>query len=98
MLKRIKILGKTYEIKRADFKDDLLFNGTLLGKIHFATNTIYIVRDLNEENEEEALLHEICHILDEQLLLALGEEGVTKLSVGLYAAMQDNNKLFKTGE
>ena len=40
----------------------------------------------SNEQVEEALLHEVIHIVDLELVLGLSEETIARLAVGIYSA------------
>ena len=95
MVSKVKILGKVYEVKKEDAMSDIMENGDIRGKVHLYNDTIYLSKELKQQQIQLTLLHEICHIVDLALDLNLDEPGVKRISEALYAIIVDNPKLFK---
>lgn len=83
----MKILGKEYNIIMVS---DYNLLTDKLGLIDYATNTIYLKDNPNEEIMKETLLHEVIHGVEFALGLNLTEQQVTALSSGLYAVVKEN--------
>jgi hypothetical protein len=83
----MKILGKEYNIIMVS---DYNLLTDKLGLIDYATNTIYLKDNPNEEIMKETLLHEVIHGIEFALGLNLTEQQVTALSSGLYAVVKEN--------
>ena len=47
---------------------------------------IVINREQGKQQLEETLLHEVLHVIDDELKLGLAEEQITRLAVGIYSA------------
>lgn len=78
------ILGKPYTVNHIPAK---YAGGQYLGTCDRDLQTISVVHELlGPEQEEEAILHEGIHIIDEELNIGLTEEQVGRLAVGLYSA------------
>lgn len=83
----MNILGKPYKIQYVDKINDEF----QLGEINTGTGIITVLRDVTRQNQEEIILHETIHAVDEELALGLTEEQVQRLSVALYAVFRENS-------
>lgn len=79
---KVTILGKPYEVRIQKEADG---NGTM-GSATRTKQIINIVQGFGKEQREETLLHEIIHVVSEELVMGLEEEDVARLAVGLYSA------------
>ena len=78
----VTVLGKPYEI---EYVDEARSCGTM-GCADRGNQHIMINQDNGKDQIAETILHEIIHIIDQELLLELKEETVARLAVGLYSA------------
>jgi len=89
-LSEIRVLGKTYTIKRFDF-DKLVQHSELLGSVSHSKQEIQLHNnDVCSENQEETLLHEILHIISRELKLEFNEDTINRLSIGIFSVLKDN--------
>ena len=63
------------------------------GEIDHEQNTIRLDKTMAQSKIEECLLHEIIHELDEELLIGLSEDALSRLSYALYGVLVDNDLL-----
>lgn len=83
MKKHIDILGKRYEIQHCDSVQ----MGGVMGSANRTKQVIKVnVIDYAPEQTGETLLHEVLHIISDELVLELPEETIARLAVGLYSA------------
>jgi len=78
----IPILGKPYRV-------ECVPNEHLAGNMGSATRGrqfIAISSELALEQQEDTLLHEVIHIISDELALGFTEETVQRLAVGLHSA------------
>jgi DNA-directed RNA polymerase alpha subunit len=68
-----------------------------VGNITYVAQIINIDNDklMARESVAETLLHEIIHIIDEELSLKMGEDNVGRMSVSIYSLLRDNPNLWK---
>jgi hypothetical protein len=81
-MKTITILGKLYKIvpmTKAECQGNM-------GSINRENQIIMVNEELAKDQYSETLLHETIHIISEELNLALDEDTVARLAVGLYSA------------
>jgi len=100
-VQQINVLGKTYQVvyrKLAPSK--LTQKGRIpFGRTNSMTQTVLINSELCEEQRFDTLLHEVLHIMDEDMSLRLGERNVTRLGSGLAGFLiQHCDKLFRSKE
>lgn len=76
------VLGKQYSVT---YETSNAMNGNF-GAAKRSDALIRINREISLEQQEETLLHEVIHIVDEELLLNMNEEQIHRLAVGLYSA------------
>lgn len=90
-LKQIKFLSYIYKINKITPPKNLLNNKWDWGGVNSYTNQI----DINIENEqaERVLIHEVTHIISDSFVCNLSEEQVDKMSEGFYHFLIDNNLL-----
>lgn len=89
----LRIFGKDYTVEF----ESRLNSGTNLeyGHIDYNFSKIKINPDYGEQAQQEALIHEIVHGIDDALSLDMGEACVHRFAVGLYAVIKDNPDIFK---
>lgn len=68
------------------------------GEIDHLTTTIRIDRSMAHSRQEECLLHECLHEIDQQLALGLPEDTINRLSEALYAVIKTNRLYFGLGD
>lgn len=79
----INILGKPYAI---NYLSETQSCGTL-GSASRAKQVINLNIEANGPAQlEDTLLHEVLHIIDEELKVGLTEDDIARLAVGLYSA------------
>lgn len=76
------ILGKQY---RVDYVKSNDISG-MFGSAKRSDALIRINSEISQEQQEETLLHEVIHIVDEELKLDMTEDQIHRLAVGLYSA------------
>lgn len=84
----LRVLGKPYKITWGNLED-------CLGETDSTHQTIKMQTGLPKDNEEETLLHELIHAVDESLGLQMTEAQVHALACGLYAVFKDNEQAIK---
>lgn len=80
--------------KRHKMLMDARTNKLNMGTTAFSQNTIYILKTLPEQSQKSTLLHEILHVLENNLDLKLPEGTIMRLEAGLYAVLHDNKLKF----
>ena len=80
---RIRILGKAFRLTN-EVADDLN------GECDTDTQTIAVRDGQPLESEQDTLLHEVIHAIDEAMDAKMKETQVKKLATGLLAVMKDN--------
>lgn len=85
-MNKMKILGYTYSVLQSNDGDFL----DASGRFHHISQTIHIANDLNNEQKESTLLHEIIEALNYHLSLELSENTIMSLEAGLYQVLSDN--------
>lgn len=78
----ITILGKEYKLKEKERVDML----GLMGNISYQEQQIDVDKTLAYDQLEETILHEVLHIISNELKLNLKEDTIARLAVGLYSA------------
>lgn len=89
-LKAVKVIGKTYSIVYATGKP---LAEDELGELDPDKQQITIKKGQPLETEQDTLLHEICHALDNELALKLSEKQVRGIATGILAVLKDNKTL-----
>ncbi|MFA5423711.1 MAG: hypothetical protein WC374_07610 [Phycisphaerae bacterium] len=85
-MQTIRIFGKNYIINRVDgFEDQKQFGNS------DPAGVIDVKKNDNIDFENETLLHEIIHCIDESNGIGLNENQVTSLSSGLFCVYRENN-------
>ena len=88
---KIRIFGQDYRVTRRRYRDDGVLH---YGHCDHALGVINLNPESRKSQAEQTLLHEIIHIIDNELRLNFSEKQVTQLSSGLYSVLRDNN-IFK---
>lgn len=84
---RLKILGKPYAVSYVNgepLADDEM------GECDDNGQALYIRDGQVLDNEQDTVLHECIHAVDEQMQVGLKEEQVRRLATGLLAVLKDN--------
>lgn len=84
----MQILSKQYKIEKVQNNE---FSDLTIGRVNTKTGIIYIDESLNQDIKDETLLHEVLHVIDDNLKLNLSEEQIIRLSTGLYCILKENN-------
>ena len=83
MKNQIYILGKLYRIEHCDSVQ----MGGVMGSANRTKQVIKVnTADFAKAQTEETLLHEVLHIINDELVMGLPEETIARLAVGLYSA------------
>ena len=82
---KINVLGKFYKLIETDCP---ACNDTYAGSTQRMKQTITVQKgeNLAPDQYDETILHEVIHVVDEELKIGLTEESVARLAVGLYSA------------
>lgn len=88
-MKALNILGKTFRIEWLDELDGAV------GETYTHKQLIKMQKGTALETEQETLLHEVIHAVEESLALGLTESQVHALACGLYAVLRDNETALK---
>lgn len=91
-MKSIFIFGKQYSINYVDAVD----HEDNSGECNIRAGEIRILNTLSEAQKNDTLLHEILHIISDELCLGMSERQVTAMAVGLYAVYKENNIIVST--
>jgi hypothetical protein len=87
---RIKVLGKRFALQ---FPDGAPLDDGLNGECD-SDNQLILVRDGQPlESEQDTVLHEILHAVDEAMGLKMKESQVKGAATGLLAVLKDNPAL-----
>ena len=81
---RIRILGKAFKVVNGPIADDLN------GECDTDTQTLAVRDGQPLESEQDTLLHEVIHAIDEAMGLKMKEAQVKGCATGLLAVMKDN--------
>lgn len=84
--KKLKILGYHYDVVENEDSGSI----EAFGRCQYARQRIMIASDLQPDNRESTLLHEIIEALNYHLELRLEHHVIMGLEVGLYQALVDN--------
>ncbi len=88
MIRKLTIMGRNYIVTRsADLPDDAA------GDVDPISEEIRIHPDVSDVRAAEVLLHEIIHVLSDDLQLGLDERQVHALGVGLADTLTRNGML-----
>lgn len=80
-MKAIQILGKTYKIEYVDEKALAGNYGDCSTKFTY----IRINKEIARQHQEDTLLHEVIHIISNELTLELTEQQTRQLATVLYS-------------
>ena len=81
---KVTILGKQYDVIEVSEAR----SGGNLGSASQSYQTIMVNKSIGKDQKKETLLHEVIHIIDQELKIGLSEENVCRLAVGLYSARE----------
>ena len=90
---KIKIGGHNYSVfyVKGNHKEKGIEN---YGKIYHDAKKIYIDKDIAKSQQEETLLHEILHAIDQIYNNhSLSEKQIESMSEGLYQVLKDNKTI-----
>lgn len=95
---KVRFLGKPIEIRYVPAGDELLKFGPQDehpgSAISYPDRQLIAVEDLQPlASEQDAILHECIHIVEDFMDIKVSEKAVTKLATGLLGLIQDNPKL-----
>lgn len=83
----VTVLGKTYTIEGATINDKSS------GECDSIKQHIKIDMEWHSDMQQDTLLHEIVHAIDDQLNLKMGERRVNNMATGILAVMKDNPQI-----
>ena len=87
---KLKVLGKPYTVHYVNgeplCEDEM-------GECDDGRQSLYIRDGQPLGNEQDTVLHEIIHAIDEQMQIRLKEDQVRRLATGLLAVLKDNPRL-----
>ena len=86
-MKSLRILGKNFEILWVDEVAE-----DAIGMCETHRQRIVMMKGLPLETEQDTLLHEVIHAVDETMGSGLTEQQVVALASGLLAVFKDNHK------
>ena len=84
----IRILGKKFTVSYPESRD-----GDLVGECDTDKQTLTVQDKMPLESEQDTLLHECLHAIDEMVDSKLKESQVKRLATGLLAVLKDNPRL-----
>lgn len=84
----IRILGKRFTVSYPESVE-----GDLVGECDTDKQTIAVQDAMPLESEQDTLLHECLHAIDEMVDAGLKESQVKRLATGLLAVLKDNPKM-----
>ena len=84
----IRIIGKKFTVSYPTSVD-----GELVGECDTDKQMITVLDGQPLESEQDTLLHEVLHAIDEMVDAKLKESQVKRLATGLLAVLKDNPKL-----
>ena len=84
----IRIIGKKFTVSYPASVD-----GELVGECDTDKQMITVLDGQPLESEQDTLLHEVLHAIDEMVDAKLKESQVKRLATGLLAVLKDNPKL-----
>ena len=79
---RVEILGKPYRLIEIEASSAPDFSGTY----NREAQTMTIIAGLPPESRDDAIIHETCHVISDELCLKFTEEQIGALACGLYSA------------
>ncbi len=80
-MKAIKILGKEYKIECVDNKTI----GGNYGDCNTTKAYIRINKEITKQQQEDTMIHEVLHIISDELKIELEERQVQVLATALYS-------------
>ena len=91
----IRILGKRFSLQFVPADHEGLKDGPDdcepgMGRQETDNQRMFVREGQPLDSEQDTVLHESLHCIDEMLELGMTEEQVTKLALGLTAVMKDN--------
>lgn len=92
--KKLRVFGRTYTVVHDNAVVD---SHDCYGLVYHETEHVFLRKrgvEFSEEKEASTFMHELFHILDENLRTDLTEEQINLLAVGFFAAIQDNKLNF----
>jgi len=92
--KKVNFMSHTYTIVDGDSVETRREGS--FATIDFLERRIYISHGMQEDAAEEALMHELVHVIEHHLNIPLEEAHVSQLSMGFYHLLKAN-KLFDNG-
>jgi hypothetical protein len=87
----VKVLGKTFSIEWSKSAHDS--DEPSSGECSVAKQVIKVDLGFHHEYNQDTLLHELLHAIDDSLNLKAGERRVHALSTALLAVMKDNPRV-----
>ncbi|MDP3937667.1 MAG: hypothetical protein Q8R92_05975 [Deltaproteobacteria bacterium] len=92
---RIRVLGKQFVVSfvtsdAAGLRDSPDDNDPGMGRCDPETQSIFIREGQPIESEQDTVLHEVLHAVENAMGLEVDEERVTRLATGLLAVIRDN--------
>ena len=87
---KLKILGKPYTVRYVTGEP---LAEDEMGECDDVNQSLYIRDGQVLENEQDTVLHEAIHAVDEAMQIGLKEEQVRRLATGLLAVVKDNPRL-----
>ena len=87
---KLKILGKPYSVNYVTGEP---LAEDELGECNDNAQALYIREGQVLDNEQDTLLHEGIHAIDEQMQIGLKEAQVRRLATGILSVLKDNPKL-----
>ena len=79
----LSVLGKPVAIK---WSDELRSPGSMKGACNNTDSTIWLSTQLAPAQLQDTAIHEVLHLVSDELALGLEEETVARLACGLYSA------------
>lgn len=91
---KIKIGGIEWKVELVkEALDDINESATYVGRAVFKENKILLLNSYPVEKQFRTLLHEIIHVLDDDLKIGFEENAICRLEAGLYQVLKDNRLL-----
>jgi len=92
MNNKLKALGIDFDVHFSSKRK--MGNGEYMGRVNYQECLIEIDKTATEQQQQEAFLHELLHILNTELELKLEEDTIHRLSYGLHCILRDNPQFF----
>lgn len=86
----IRFCGMDDPVEWTQYKVDGCAEDRFVGRTFHMENRIEISHRVSEQRQREALLHEIIHVVENAMRIDLSEKVVSRLGMGLFAALTDN--------